>query len=142
MRRLLPPPAERAKPDFSLSTINIIFLLLLFYVATGSLVQRGEMEADVPVTEDLPLERLPRPLLLVTGEGLFLDGVPVVRDAAPAQAHVALERMPEAGFLNVLAERTVPAAELLDIAAGIQTAGVPIRLVTLRRGFQGEGAGP
>src|SRR5690606_36275072 len=59
---LLPPPRRRRKPDFSLTTVNIVFLLLLFYLATGSLIKKSELETDIPVTEELPLERLPRPL--------------------------------------------------------------------------------
>ena len=138
----IPAPRKRPKPDFSLSTINIIFLLLLFYLVSGSLIQPAELEADAPVTRDLALDQLPRPLVLLTGEGLFLDGQPVARENLAAEAHAALERMPRARFVNVLAERTAPAADLLDLVAGIQAADMPVRLVTLRRGFQAEAAGP
>lgn len=135
--RYLRAPTRRPKPDFSLSTINIIFLLLLFYLATGSLIQPGELDAEVPVTQDLPLEKLPRPLLLMTADGLLLDGQPVTRAQAAGAVQAAIDQLPaKSRFLNLLAEQRVPAARLLDLAAELQTADVPIRLVTLRRGFQ------
>lgn len=137
---LLPPPRRRRKPDFSLTTVNIVFLLLLFYLATGSLIKKSELETDIPVTEELPLERLPRPLLLVAGDGLFLDGRAVSPLDAAAEARRALDG--EGSFLNVLADRSLPAGDFLDIVAGIQAAGVPVRLVTLREGFRAEGVVP
>lgn len=138
--RYVPSPRRRPAPDFSLSTINIIFLLLLFYLVSGTLIQPGELEADVPLTHDLPLERLPRPLLLLTTEGLHLDGAPVARAEAAAQARAALARPPQAQFLNILAERNVPATALLDLVGDIQAAGIEVRLVTLRGGFRSDAA--
>ena len=67
---LIPKPPRRARPDFSLTTVNIVFLLLLFYLATGTLVTRNELEADIPITKDLPLERWYREMRIRrVGEG-------------------------------------------------------------------------
>lgn len=139
---LLSKPKPRRKPDFSLMMANIVFLLLLFYLATGSLIKKNELETDIPVTEDLPLERLPRPLLLVTERGLSLDGVAVSPGEAAANAKRALADQHGAGFLNVLAERHLPAAKFLDIMADIQAAGVPVRVVTLHQRPQDSAGRP
>lgn len=126
----IPARPKRTRPDFSLTIINIVFLLLLFYLATGSLIKQNELTADIPFTRDMPLERLPRPLLLAAADGsLFLDGKPIslgdLREAAP-------RAVGDRPYLNVLAERTLAADSLLAILAEAQAAGVPARLVTLR----------
>lgn len=139
---LIPKPPRRARPDFSLTTVNIVFLLLLFYLATGTLITRNELEADIPITKDLPLERLPRPLLLIGDGALFLDGRAIPAGEAAAAARAALEAQPKARFLNVLAERTMPAGAFLSIVARIQAEGVPVRVVTLHERVQTDTANP
>lgn len=131
---LLPPPRRRARPDFSLAIINIVFLLLLFYLATGSLITPREEAVDAPQTERLPLEKLPRPLLTLGEDGsLTLEGKPV----APADLAAAVRRATEGGHvLNVLAARGLPARDLLPILAELDAAGAAVRLVTLRAGAE------
>ena len=132
---IIPQPRKRPRPDFSLAVINVVFLLLLFSLATGSLIKPEEQAAEVPVTHDLPLELLPRPLLLVAGDGgLFLDGVAVPADALSEATRGAAA---EAGALNVLADRAMPARDFLDVLARVDTGGLPLRVVTWRDA-QGE----
>lgn len=132
----IPSRPKRQRPDFSLAVINIVFLLLLFYLATGRLITHGELMTDVPLTQHLPLDQLPRPLLLVTADkSLFLDGAPVSLDTLPGAARKAAENT---GFLNILAESTVPADDFVDLLARISTANVSLRIVT--RKTKGQGA--
>lgn len=131
---IIPAPPRRPRPDFSLNIINVVFLLLLFYLVTGSLVKQSEMEADVPVTADLPLERLPRPLLLVTAGGdLFMNGRPVSPGDLTEAAREAFAGGGEGTFLNVLADRSMPAAAFLDIMVRAGASGAPLRIVTMRQ---------
>ncbi|MCT7374129.1 biopolymer transporter ExbD [Chelativorans salis] len=126
----IPAPRRRPKPDFSLTMVNVVFLLLLFYLAAGTLVSQSEFEAEAPVTADLPLERLPRPLLLVTEGGAFLDGARVDGEALVDRIR---EAAADAAFLNVLADRDMPAAQFLGVVAEAGKAGAPIRIVTVRQ---------
>jgi biopolymer transport protein ExbD len=133
----LPSRPRRPRHDFSLTVINIVFLLLLFYLATGSLIKRNEVETDVPVTLDLPLERLPRPLLLIAADhSLSLDGAPLTMDELPAMAREAVSA---GGFLNVLADRSMAGRDFLEVLARVDTAGVPVRIVTMRETIAGAG---
>ena len=78
--KIISDPAPRRRQDFTLTMINIVFLLLLFFLTTGSLSNREETQATVPETHTLPMERLPRPLLLLETDGrLLLDGQAVSR---------------------------------------------------------------
>jgi len=126
----IPRFRKRTRPDFSLAVVNIIFLLLLFYLATGSLIKPSELATEAPVTRDLPLELLPRPLLLVAADGsLRLDGVPVTQGAL---AETARRSGTELAVLNVLADRAMAGRDFLDVLARLETGGVPLRIVTLR----------
>jgi biopolymer transport protein ExbD len=125
----IPARPKRTRPDFSLTIINIVFLMLLFYLATGSLIKQNELQADIPFTTDLPLERLPRPLLLVTADGrFFLDGNAIERKSMGEAARLVMRK---SAYLNVLAEQSMSAGELISILAEVQAAGLPARLVTL-----------
>ncbi|MBX3570561.1 MAG: biopolymer transporter ExbD [Rhizobiaceae bacterium] len=140
---ILPPPAQRRRHDFTLTMINIVFLLLLFFLTTGSLTNRDEAQSGVPVTSDLPLERLPRPLLLLQTDGtLALDGHRVTIETAGAAARQALAAIgkPDAA-LNLLADPSIPASTLLTLAERLRSDGLPIQLVTVRRAAKGPGAG-
>jgi biopolymer transport protein ExbD len=120
--------ARRAeKLDFPFATINIILLLLFFFIVTGSIVGSNETAVAPPLTERLPPERLPRPLLLIDGGGrLFLDDVPVER--AEAVDRVARAELP---ILNVVADRGFSAVSFLGIVEELRAAGIPVRIVTL-----------
>lgn len=125
----IPARPKRTRPDFSLTIINIVFLMLLFYLATGSLIKQNELQADIPFTTDLPLERLPRPLLLATADGrFFLDGNAIERQSMGEAARLAMRK---SAYLNVLAEQSMSASDIISILAEIQAAGLPARLVTL-----------
>lgn len=126
-RRSLLPPPRRRPADFSLAIVNIVLLLVFFFVITGSLVQSGETRVDLARTSELPLDRLPRPLLLIDeGGAMALDGVPVTEAGLAA----ALP-MPAPDALYLLADGRLPAAALLQLTARPDLAGVALRLVTL-----------
>jgi len=132
---IVPAPPDRRKPDFTLTMINIVFLLLLFFLTTGSLTNRNEARTGTPLTSDLPLERLPRPLLLLTREGeLFLDGAAVDPAAVVSASAEALKATGMAGQrLNLLADREMPASTLLDLAEALRGGGIAVQLVTLHQ---------
>ncbi|MCF6334310.1 MAG: hypothetical protein L3J12_01030, partial [Spirochaetales bacterium] len=52
--------------DFSLAIINVVFLLLFFFILTGSVVKGSEMEVRPPFTQKLPVARMPRPLIVIS----------------------------------------------------------------------------
>lgn len=123
-----PLPRHEA-PDFSLSTVNIVLLLVLFFMIVGAPADQAERDIDLPITRDLPLDVLPRPLLLISPDGgeLVLDGVPVSR-AVLVQAIAA--GGPQR--LHLLVARDYPARALLDLTTSLSGAGAEVMLVTLR----------
>ncbi|MDQ6434702.1 biopolymer transporter ExbD [Mesorhizobium sp. LHD-90] len=132
--KIIPEPLQRRRHDFTLTMINIVFLLLLFFLTTGSLTNREEADATVPLTRNLPLERLPRPLVLLEADGsLFLDGLAIQSDELVGAARAAIEATGRADApLNLLAQRDMAAAPFLNVAETLRAAGFSLQIVTLR----------
>ena len=133
--RIIPVPPPRRRHDFTLTMINIVFLLLLFFLTTGSLTNREEAQSAIPVTRNLPLERLPRPLLLLQADGaLFLDGVPVPENGIADAARRAVEA---AGRADDDAQPCSPhpicqRGRSLRWREKLRTSGLAVQIVTLR----------
>jgi len=129
MRRL-PRPSERIQLDFSLAIVNIVLLLILFFLATGRLLNPPSQDVDLAETSELPLDELPSPILIVTADGAWeLDGVPV----APDLLGTAVGDLPQPVVLHVMINRQAPATELMQVLAQPALAETEMRLVTLRR---------
>jgi biopolymer transport protein ExbD len=132
--KIIPDPVSRRRHDFTLTMINIVFLLLLFFLTTGSLTNREEKQSTIPFTRNLPLERLPRPLLLMESDGsLFLDGRAISRDVVVEAARAAIEATGRTDTpLSLLAQRDMAAAGFLSVAEALRAAGLGLQVVTLR----------
>jgi biopolymer transport protein ExbD len=132
-------PRREAKLDFPFATINIILLLLCFFIVTGSIVGGNETAVTPPLTARLPPERLPRPLLLVSQAGaLFLDDVPIesskVIERMAALPKNSARRMP---VLNIVADREFSGERFLAIVEEMRSAGIVVRIVTLSSASMG-----
>lgn len=131
----LPRESSRFRPDFSLATVNIVFLLLLFFIVAGTVVTKKEFEVDVAKTENLPLERLPRPLLLINRDNvLFLNGEKLPEEGASR----IIKQHFDAGanenpVLHVLVPRDFPAIDLLGRLGELDRLGIDVKVVTKRR---------
>lgn len=124
---ILPPPAKPVKPDVSLFIVNIVLLLILFFLATGSLVNTPDQGVQLSETRDLPIDQLPSPVLIIEPTGqLTLDGDTV--DPADLAQAVRGQQV-----LHVLIERSAPAAELLGLINQPGLRDLDIRLVTIHR---------
>ncbi len=129
----LPPRRhERAHIDTSLSIVNIVLLLLFFFMIVGQ-TARPAPGVDLARTEDLPLEQLPSPILIVEGDGNWLlDGDPISPELLPAA-------IPAAGgqILHLMMDREAPADLLVETLNNPFLADYDLRLVTLNdRGAQ------
>ncbi|MFV0297596.1 MAG: ExbD/TolR family protein [Hyphomicrobiaceae bacterium] len=123
----LPPRrAERAHIDTSLSIVNIVLLLLFFFMIVGQ-TTRPDPGMTLSETEDLPLEQLPQPILVIEADGdWLLDGKEVSPELLPAA-------MPEGAgqVLHVMIDREAPAQLLVDALQNPVLVDYELRLVTL-----------
>ena len=124
---------ERPRMEFALPTINVIFLLMLYFLSAGTLAQQDELSVAPPQTVQVPDERLPRPLLVVGAGGEFiLDGL-VIADAEIEAAGLAALQSAAADDFNLLVSRDMAAAPFLALLARLDAASLPVRLVTVER---------
>jgi biopolymer transport protein ExbD len=132
MRRAMRQVAHKPERlDFGFGLINIVLLLLFFFIVTGSIVGRNEAGVAAPLTSKLATERLPRPLLVVDGVGaLFFDEVPITLAGAVARMKSDDPAL-AVRALNVIADRDFSAERFLDIVDGLRSQGVPVRIITL-----------
>lgn len=131
-------PGSEPQPvqiDLSLAIVNIVLLLILFFLATGRLLNPTETDVAPPETRDLPFEELPQPLLVVyENERLSLNG----NDVQAQNLRAAIvQQLTEPYLLHILIDGAAPAHRLLRLMEDPAFADVELRLVTLH-----EGAGP
>lgn len=127
LRRHLPETEQKARPDVSLAIVNIVLLLIFFFLATGSLTSAPTRAVEISETYDLPLEQLPHPILIVESEdSVSLNGEPIELDALAA----ALEGETQ---LHVMIAREAPAQELLSLLSRPEFKTFDVRLVTIHR---------
>lgn len=132
----LPRSAQRVKMDMSLSIINVVLLLIFFFLVTGRIVAENVTDVEIARTEDLPIEQLPGPLLYVRPDGAWeVDGAPV----APEFLDLAIDALPKPLVLYILIDRNAPANALLDVVNRQELALAEIRLVTLQGQEPAEG---
>jgi biopolymer transport protein ExbD len=131
-RNTLPKTSRKIPLDFSLTTVNIVLLLIFFFLVSGSMIETEELSVDLAQTSELPLDRLPRPLLLMDiDDKLRLNGDPTTPDALMADLTPLLN--PDAPRLHILADRDVPAGSLVSLIQRADLHGIEIKLVTLRQ---------
>ena len=121
----LPTPGKKREMDSSLAIVNIVLLLIFFFIATGSILNSRTVEVALPETTELPLDLLPQPLLTVslTGE-MTLNGDPIEAGAlAPA--------LIDDPILHVLTDKELNATMLLEMLDAEALIAVEVRLVTL-----------
>lgn len=117
---------ERAHIDTSLSIVNIVLLLLFFFMIVGQ-TARPAPGVELSRTEDLPLEQLPSPILIVERDGAWLlDGEPISPDLLPAA-------VPATGgeILHLMIDREAPASLLVETLNDPVLTDYDLRLVTL-----------
>ena len=125
VRHLLPAQPERLKPDISLFIVNIVLLMILFFLATGQIMNGTSTNERLAITQNLPLDLLPQPLLEISVAGaLTLDGEPIGEGELVAKLNGSRD-------LFILIGADVSASRLVDFLARDDLAEVNIELVTI-----------
>ncbi|MBP0616737.1 biopolymer transporter ExbD [Jiella mangrovi] len=135
---------RRPRSDPAIPTINVVFLLLLFFILAGTVTAPQEAAIDPARTGDGPGGRLPRPLLTITTDAaLGLDGQSISRDGlGAAVAELARQSDGKRPVIHVLAARDLPADTLVWALGEISAAGAATSLVVLKADRPGERTRP
>jgi biopolymer transport protein ExbD len=129
----LPDTPRRVAGENVIPLINVVFLLLIFFMLAGALAAPEPFRVEPPASRsDAALENRDRTLLLSADGRLALDGAPLPRDALEPAVAGLLEQHPGAR-LKLKADADVTAATLIDVMDALRSAGAQrVTLVTRR----------
>lgn len=119
---LTPPPRRKAEPTIAL--INVVFLMLVFFLVAGQIAAPPDRDLS-PVLAEADPSRAPEDALVIRADGaLFWRGGPTTT----AEFAAALAPL---GEVRILPDRAVPARDLLGVVAELRALGATgLRLVT------------
>ena len=129
MRKLAPRTAQR-EPTIAL--INIVFLMLVFFMVAGTLAQPLDRSLDLVRTADLEGRAPPDALVI------HPDGRLVYRGADQPNAVAYLEGLPEEQreVIRLMPDRALPAADLVALTRDLRAAGAQRVILVTERALQ------
>ncbi|MEM0898719.1 MAG: biopolymer transporter ExbD [Pseudomonadota bacterium] len=121
---------KRVKPEPTIALINIVFLMLIFFLVAAQVAPPLEQGLDLVETSDLDGREPPDSMVILADGTLKFRGA----DVTPAQyVTVMQEETGELAALRLVPDRELPAVKLIEIGNELRAAGVEtIRLVTER----------
>ncbi len=128
----LPPRKQEEEADPILPLINIVFLLLIFFIMTGALHAVDFFAVDPPSSSSETQGSLDDTIILVSGDGrIAIDNSEV--DGAGLRRAVSGKLAANAGTVfRIKADGRVDAARAVEVMELMEAAGVRrVRLLTL-----------
>lgn len=127
---LLPlPQRHRSVEENILPLINIVFLLLIFFMVAGALHTRAPFEVDPPGTEHATDSNPRSDLLSVSADGQLALGGEMVDEATLAER---LAERPDDAPMQIKAHAGVPAKRVTELLGVMRKADITkVRLLTV-----------
>ncbi|RUT34581.1 biopolymer transporter ExbD [Arsenicitalea aurantiaca] len=124
----LPRPEARRPQETAIALINVVFLMLIFFLVAGTIAPPSAPGVTLAVSTDAP-QAPPNVALQIDAEGgLSWQGVPT-----RMEDFVARYQPREGESLRIGADRALPAEALIDSLGALRAAGITgIVLVTER----------
>ncbi|TCM84527.1 biopolymer transporter ExbD [Rhodovulum steppense] len=122
--------AKRAEREPAIALINVVFLLLVFFLVAGSLAR--PLDADLRLVRTADLQGAAPPDALV----LHPDGR-VTRDGAETDPAAHVATLDEAGraVLRVVPDREAAAGDLVALGRALHAAGAGRVVIVTERGL-------
>ncbi len=108
-----------AQKEPTIALINVVFLMLIFFMITGTLAPPMDGDVKLIQTEGLEGHEPPDTLVVHGGGRLSLRGVPV----ADAESFMTGLKDEEKETLRLVPDRDLPAAELVQLANTLRGLG-------------------
>ena len=134
----LAPVVPKRSSDWVLQLINIVFLLLLFFLVNGTIAEQQEIGVEPPRSILITAGNPPRDAVSISREGrIVFRGAPVTADLIVSQLKSDAKAMGLEGdtlpALVIAADRRLKAARLIDTIDALKGLGVrDISLVTIQ----------
>ena len=120
------PAQARRRPDPTITLINVVFLMLTFFLIAGTVAP--------PLPAQVQLVRLADTAPLVPPDVLVLEAEGgILWNGQPADLAAYAAALPEPRIARVLPDRAAPAPALVALARDLRAAGASeVRLLTER----------
>lgn len=120
------PAQDRRRPDPTITLINVVFLMLTFFLIGGTVAP--------PLPAQVQLVRLADSASVVPPDVLALDAEGrILWNGQPADPSAYAATLPEGRIARVLPDRAAPAQALVALARDLRAAGaVEVRVLTER----------
>lgn len=125
-RAIAPPPRRQAEPTIAL--INIVFLMLIFFLIAGSIAPRPDPDIALVSLSGITTEPPRDALVLLPDGSLRLEGVAVDLPEAVA-------RLAGTDRVRLLPDRAAPAERLVEVAQAFRAAGTPELVIVTEDGL-------
>ncbi|WP_104018073.1 ExbD/TolR family protein [Roseovarius nitratireducens] len=125
-------PTLRTRREPTIALINIVFLMLIFFMAAATLAP--PLDGELKLVRTVELEgRAPPDALVIHADGrLEFRGDPVVSVAA----YMARSETGEDGTVRIVPDADLPAADLIRLGAALRRAGADRVVMVTERGLQ------
>ena len=129
--RLIQKPSRRVKPEPTIALINIVFLMLIFFLIAGTVTPPLDREVTLISTVEADAAE-PPDALFVTADGLLR-----ARGAETTVERFLTERGAAGGTVKLAADRDLAAIRLIEVVGELRAAGVEtVSVVTERADSQ------
>lgn len=121
---------HRNKPEPTIALINVVFLMLVFFLVAGTIAQ--PLDGDLTLVNTADLDTTSPPDALVIGpEGIMIYRGNAVTDLA--QYFERTDRQPDAP-VRIVPDRNLSARKLIAIGTRLQNAGAASVIIVTQRG--------
>lgn len=122
-------PTPRARPEPTIALINIVFLMLIFFMIAGTLAPPLDDRVTLVSTQDLDGRAPPDATILTADGGLIYRG-------SPTTAPQIIARAPDQpADIRLIVDRDVPANLLMTHVAALRAAGANSVWIVTERGL-------
>lgn len=133
----LPKPTKKSAPENTITLINVVFLMLIFFLVAGSLTPPLDKEVAMIGTRDAENAAPPDALAVRADGSYWYRGSEITLDRYLADYPPPATGVAEAengSPLKVVVDRDLPAEDLVSLTGALRDAGFPsVTVVTERQ---------
>ncbi|WP_458792716.1 ExbD/TolR family protein [Yoonia sp. MH D7] len=124
-------PSARSRPEPTIALINIVFLMLIFFMIAGTLAPPLDDQVKLVSTEDLEGRDPPDVAILTSAGDLFYRGAPTTTPDIIARAQNAGDTID----IRIVVDRDVPATVLMRHVSELRSQGAASVWIVTERGL-------
>ncbi len=122
---------KRQKPEPTITLINIVFLMLIFFLVAGTLAQPLDPELTLVRARDLAAQPPDDALVIDAAGELSYRGIPLPDIDAYVSEHIG-----DRSALRIVPDRNLPARQLVQIGNQLRAAGAERVILVTERGLE------